>query len=379
MNFPLNGVIRTAPVARSREAIGENRVTKKVGIIGCGHIARFHARNIKDAVNRHGLDVEYHATCDVELSRARTFAEIAGCTLVTADARELVEACDAVYICTETVAHPELVTLAADARRHIFCEKPLAKNAADARAMAAAVASAGVINQVGLILNYSPVFCVMAQLIKEQDPGVLLSAHLRDDQCFPVGGHYGSTWRGDVTKAGGGTLLEHSIHDVDLLRRLFGEIEAVQCRTRELSGHAGIEDVAQVSFHHAGGHTSTLASLWHSIPGRQSSRSLEVFFDRARYTTSSDYFGTITYQIGNEEPVTLSNDEVLARFMALQNLKPVEEDLRSLGALCDRRFLQAVAVGATAEPDFEQAVISHDIVEACYASARDGGRMLALG
>lgn len=353
-------------------------MTKKVGIIGCGHIARFHARNIKDAVNRHGIDIEYHATCDLVLPRAETFAEIAGCALVTADPRELVEACDAVYICTETVAHPELVTLAADAERDIFCEKPLAKNAADARAMAAAVASAGVINQVGMILNYSPVFCVLAQLMEEQNPGALLGVHLRDDQCFPVGGHYGSTWRGDVTKAGGGTLLEHSIHDIDLLRRLFGEIEAVQCRTRELSGHAGIEDVAQVNFHHAGGHTSTLASIWHSMPGRQSSRSLEVFFDQARYTTSSDYFGTITYQTGNEEPVTLSNDEVLARFMALQNLKPTEEDLRSLGALCDRRFLQAIASGTTAHPDFEQAVVSHDIVEACYASAREGGRLQTL-
>jgi len=352
---------------------------QRIGIIGCGHIARFHARNIKDCVNRHGLDIEYHGACDLDIDRARSFAEIGGCTLVTDSAEEIVDSCDVVYVCTETAAHPDLVVSAAAAGRHVFCEKPLAKNAADAHRMALAVKQAGVINQVGLVLNYSPVFRVLEQLMHEGDVGRLLAVHLRDDQCFPVGGQYGSSWRGDVDRAGGGTLLEHSIHDVDLLRRLFGEIGAVQCRTRETSGHPGIEDVAQVSFHHADGSTSTLASVWHAMPGRQSSRSLEVFFEHARFTTSSDYFGTVTVQRGKDEPVTLSNDEVLARFMALEDLEPVHEDLRSLGALCDRRFIEAVLSGTPARPDFQQATVSHDIVQACYASAAAGGRVEPIG
>jgi len=345
----------------------------RVGIIGCGHIARFHARNIKDCVHRHGLAVEYVGVCDVDIARARAFADIGGCTLVTTEADELVDGCDVVYVCTETAAHPDLVAQAARAGRHVFCEKPLARNAGDARRMATVVSDAHVINQVGLVLNYSPVFRVLEQLMTEHDWGRLLAVHLRDDQCFPVGGTYGSTWRGDVNLAGGGTLIEHSIHDVDLLRRLFGEIESVECHTRETSGHAGIEDVAQASFTHAGGHVSSLASVWHAMPGRQSSRSLEVFFERARFTTSSDYFGTVTLQTGGDEPVTLSNDEVLARFMALEDLEPVDEDLRSLGALCDRRFLEAVVAGRPATPDFAQAARSHDIVQACYESASSGG------
>ena len=344
-------------------------MTLKVGLIGCGHIGTFHARNIKD-VQQHGLvDIEYHAVCDRFIERAEQFAAIADCPLVTEDPEDVIAACDAVYVCTETAEHPYLVTAAAAAGRHVFCEKPLARSLAEAETMAAAVRDAGVTHQVGLVLHYSPVYRALAAEMTRAGP--VLAAHLRDDQCFPVGGHYGSTWRGDVARAGGGTLLEHSIHDVDLLRRLFGEIDTVHCRTREVSGHPGIEDVAVVTFQHAGGAVSSLTSVWHDVPSRQSSRHLEVFCSRARFDTHQDYFGSLTIETGEDPPRTLSSDEVLARFMAEESLHARDEDLRRLGGLSDRRFLEAAAAGKPARPDFEDALAAHRIVDACYRSAAE--------
>ncbi len=343
-------------------------MSRKIGFIGCGHIAKFHARNVRDAITRHGVDMTYHAACDLDLERAGSFAEIAGCSLVTTRADEVIDACDVVYVCTETAAHQSLVADATEAGRHLFCEKPLARNLADARAMAEQVRGAGIINQVGLVLHFSPVFRVLQDLM-EDDFGALLSAHMRDDQCFPIGDHYGSTWRADPERAGSGTLLEHSIHDVDLFRRLFGEVNAVQCHIRETSGHPGIEDVAHVHFQHAGGHSSTLASIWHDMPDRQSSRSLEVFFERARFTTESDYFGAITVEVAGRATQVLSHDEVLNRFMALEGLNPADEDLRSLAGLGDRRFLEAVLSGQPASPSFDEALRAHELVDACYQSA----------
>jgi predicted dehydrogenase len=342
----------------------------KVGLIGCGHIGTFHARNIKD-VQSHGLvDIVYHAVCDRIRARADRFATIAGCSLVSEDPLEVIDACDAVYVCTETAEHPALVEAAAKAGKHVFCEKPLAKDLAGAEAMAAAVERAGVVHQVGLVLHHSPVYRVLAQLATE-DRGRLLTAHLRDDQFFPVGGRYGSNWRADVERAGGGALLEHSIHDVDLLRRLFGEIDRVRCVTRNVAGHRGIEDVALVTFHHRGGHQSTLTSVWHGVEQRPSSRHLEVFYERARFETFQDYFGTITMEVEDQPPVTLSSDEILARFMSLEGLHPRQEDLRLLAGLSDRRFLEAAAVGSKATPGFDEALIAHRIVDACYRSARE--------
>lgn len=346
-------------------------MTLKVGLIGCGHIGAFHARNIKDVQSRGLADINYHAACDLKIDRAEKFAAIGGCSLATESAAEVIDCCDAVYICTETAEHPALVEAAAAAGKHVFCEKPLARSLDEAQAMAAAVSAAGITHQVGLVLHYSPVYRVLAHQLS-QEHGPLLSAHLRDDQCFPIGGHYGSTWRSDVRKAGGGTLLEHSIHDVDLLRRLFGEIERVRCHTRNTAGHSGIENVALATFQHRDGPVTTLTSVWHDVTTRQSSRHLEVFCAGARFDTEQDYFGTLTVERGAEAAQTLSSDEVLAQFMALEGLRSRDEDLRALAGLSDRRFLQAAIAGTPAAPGFDEALIAHRIVAACYRSAAEG-------
>ena len=55
--------------------------------------------------------------------------------------------------------------------------------------------------------------------------GAPMAAVFRDDQYFPIRGTYASQWRADVAQAGGGCLIEHSIHDVDILRFCFGEVD----------------------------------------------------------------------------------------------------------------------------------------------------------
>ena len=343
-------------------------MTARVGFIGCGHIARFHARNVRDAISRHAVDANYYGVCDRSQAKAQAFADIAGCPLVTTQADAVIDACDIIYICTETAEHPSLVSRATQAGKHIFCEKPLAKTLAEAQAMTSAVEAANITHQVGLVLHFSPVYRVLEDIMGGAW-GPLLSAHMRDDQYFPVAGSYGSNWRADPERAGAGTLLEHSIHDLDLLRRLFGEVQRVHCHTRETSGHPGIEDVAHVQFHHRGGHATSLASIWHNVRSRESSRMLEVFFERARFTTEQDYFGSITMEVEDEPAQVMSQDEVLQRFMQLEGLDPSQEDLRSIGGLCDRRFLQAAIAGETAAPSFSDALIAHEIVDACYRSA----------
>ena len=90
-------------------------MTAKIGFIGCGHIAKFHARNVRDAISRHGVDADYYAVCDRSKDKAQAFADIGGCGLVTTEADAVIDACDIIYICTETAEHPHLVSGAAQA------------------------------------------------------------------------------------------------------------------------------------------------------------------------------------------------------------------------------------------------------------------------
>ncbi len=345
-----------------------------IGLIGCGHIGRFHSRNLRSVIRSERVPAEYAATCDRLLERAEEFAAIVGASTVAGDADVVLNnpRVNVAYICTETAEHPALVEAAAARGIHVFCEKPLAKTLEDVHRMVAAVESAGVINQVGLVLRYSPIFTVLKDLMSDSALGPLLTAHLRDDQFFPVRGHYGSSWRGDYERAGGGTLIEHSIHDVDLYRWLFGEIAGVRCHTRETTGHAGIEDVAVATFEHAGGQHTSLSSIWHALDDRPSTRHLEVFFEGGYFATDHDFIGPIRYQGRSGREGQMSADDVMERYREIAGLDDVEFDLARRGALEDYSFLRCVLEGRPAFPDFRTALRAHEVVDACYRSARDG-------
>ena len=98
---------------------------------------------------------------------------------------------------------------------------------------------------------------------------------------------------------------------------------------------------------------------------------IEIFFEGGYIATEHDYFGTIAYQGRSGAPVTLSADEVLLRYMSLERLDPVDHDLRSLGGICDRAFLEAAIAKRAAHPSFADAVLAHELVEVCYRSAAE--------
>jgi len=342
-----------------------------VGLIGCGFIGRFHSRNLRGALRSELVPGEYAALCDREIARAESFAAITGVRTTSAAAEEVFAkpGLNSVYICTETSEHPPLVLEAARRGLNVFCEKPLARTLAEVRQMVEAVEAAGVVNQVGLVLRYSPVFTVLKDLMADPALGPLLTAHLRDDQFFPTRGHYASAWRGSYEKAGGGTLIEHSIHDVDLFRWLFGDIVAVRCHTRVTSGHDRVEDVAMATFQHAGGYQTSLSSVWHQLDERPSTRHLEVFFEGGYFATDHDFIGPIRYQLRGGPVRELDADEVFELYRALAGLEEEEANLARLGMLEDLSFLRCVHQGRPAFPDFRTALRAHEVVDACYRSA----------
>ena len=249
-----------------------------VGFLGAGLIAHHHARSLEAAAAGTAVVGVY----DPAVERAVAFAERFGAEAVD-DEAEVIERADAVYVCTWTSEHRRLVEAACARGRAVFCEKPLAPDLAGAEAMVAAVCGSGVTHQVGLVLRATPGFRLLRALVQDPAVGRVVSVVFRDDQQLPVGGYYGSDWRIDPARAGSGTLLEHSIHDVDILEWLVGPIARLSATSAAVHGHAGIEDTVAVSFALVGGGTGVLTSIWHDLPGRLSERRLEVFCERGRF------------------------------------------------------------------------------------------------
>ena len=337
----------------------------RVGFLGAGLIANYHSKSLR----RSGAEAQYGVAragvFDPVRERAEVFADAAGHHVCDTE-EEVLDDCDAIYICTWTNEHPRLVDEAVRRRLAIFCEKPLAISTELAESMAATVAAAGVTNQVGLVLRRAPTYNWARHLVTDPAAGRLMTVVFRDDQFIPIQGHYQSTWRSDRLLVGAGTLLEHSIHDVDMLRFLVGDVARVSANTANFHGHDGIEDVANATLVFESGAIGTLASVWHDNLARPSLRRVEIFCER-RYIVieGDDWYGPVHWTDSDGTGGSLEGDAIVEAVTPL-----VEGTLNP-----DGEFIRAIAEGRPATPDFETAVKAHHIVDAMYRSAASEGAM----
>lgn len=335
----------------------------RVGFVGAGFIAGVHASLLRSCPA-----AAWAGVYDTDHARAEAFAARTGATALPSEDAVL-DGCDAVFICTWTSEHRRLVEKATARGLAVFCEKPLACDLAGAEAMAAAVADAGVVNQVGLVLRFSPAFCFLRTLVNDPRSGRVMSIVFRDDQYIPLQGIYHSTWRGDVTRAGAGTLLEHSIHDVDIIESLVGPVARVSALSSRFHDIAGIEDAVTVSFSFDGGAVGSLTSVWHDVLERESSRYVEVLCENLWCALDTDdWWGPVRWSRTGQAPESLGGPALGERVwgLGLAKVNP------------DEAFLDAVVAGTSTGPDFATAVRAHVVVDAAYRSAADGGVPVAV-
>lgn len=349
---------------------GERSSSLRIGFVGSGAIAWAHALALRSLIRAQVIDAELAVVHDRDPARSAEMAE--RLHMEQADSPEaLVQRCDAVYVCTSTAGHLETVRKAAAAGRALFCEKPLGRSLAEATALAEIVGGAGVLAQVGLVLRSAPVYLELAALAASGELGRCMAATMRDDQFFPVQGHYASSWRKDVAEAGSGTLLEHAIHDVDIARMCFGRVSSVSGQTRNLAGHEGIEDCAAGWLSFESGMVVTMLSAWHWVLSRPSTRRVEAVFERGFVHFEDDFTGPITVETSErattrrcDPPGYVDSVELPPGRVGIGVRPYVEEN---------KRFVEAVTTGIAPRPGIEEALAAHRVVDAWYRSAAEGG------
>lgn len=333
--------------------------TTRIGFLGTGFIARFHAASLSVS----GEPYQCGPAFDIDAGKLASFCVDFGFE-VAASVEAVLDGVDAVYVTTWTSEHAALVDAAVARGIHVFVEKPLAVDAAGADAIATACESAGVIAQVGLVLRRSPAFGLAKALLADPAAGRPMAVVFRDDQYIPIRGMYGSSWRGDPSKAGAGTLIEHSIHDLDLLDWLLGPVESIACRTSSFHEIEGIEDVAAATLSFANGATASLVSVWHDIDERPSLRLVELFSERLYVRIEGEFEGPVAFRfLGDADETVLAGPALVT-------------EARARGARvsnADGSFLRAIRDGNPATPTPRDAVRAHQLVDAAYASAAAGG------
>jgi predicted dehydrogenase len=198
-----------------------------------------------------------------------------------------------------------------------------------------------------------------------------MAAIVRDDQFFPTQGHYASTWRSDVTIAGAGALLEHSIHDIDIIQACFGPVESASANLGFFGDNEGIEDSVSALLRTTSGLSISLVSVWHQVLTRPSTRRVEVLFEEAFVSFEDDFTGPLTVQTsaGSElwpcPPPAWIFDVPLPTGERGLAVRPYIEE--------NRDFIGAVQEGNAPAPGLDEAVAAHRVVDACYRSADAGG------
>ena len=336
----------------------------RVGFLGTGFIATYHSKSLK----RGGANIVRAGIFDPDMERAAAFAKASGHTVCDSE-DEAIESADAVFVCSWTSEHLRLVRKVVSAGKAVFCEKPLGPTLVDSQALTDAVIASGVVNQVGLVLRHAPAYLWTRELITDPRAGRVMNVVFRDDQFIPIQGYYASSWRNDVKRAGAGTLLEHSIHDVDMLRFLVGEITEVGMRSSNFHGYPGIEDSVSATLRFENGAVGTLSSIWHDNLTRPSQRRVEIFCENRTITIHGhEWFGPVEWHDADRTLGSLEGDELLERTAPL-----------AVGATNpDIAFINAVANNTPAFPTVTTALQSHVIVDAMYRSASNNGATVTV-
>jgi predicted dehydrogenase len=187
----------------------------KAAVLGAGYQGRLHVEKLS------GLDdVEVVAVCDTNETRAAEVAATFEVGNVYGDYRQLLDVhdLDLVTVCTMPVLHLEMTVAALDAGAHVLCEKPLAMDAVEGRAMLDAARSAGRLLTVGFNVRHTRSAQVLKRFVDSGRFGdaVYTRAWARSSQIPWWGQHY----RRDVS--GGGALASTAVHLVDLALWLAG-------------------------------------------------------------------------------------------------------------------------------------------------------------
>jgi 1,5-anhydro-D-fructose reductase (1,5-anhydro-D-mannitol-forming) len=210
----------------------------KWGLIGASTIAK---EWVIGAIRATGGEVA--SVYSTNAARGETYARKNGIarSVTSLDALLSDPEIDAVYISTTNELHRDQAIAAAKAGKHILCEKPLALTIGDAHQMLKAVREAGVVAGTNHHLRNAASHRAMRDAIAQGKIGKVLAARVFHAVYLPP---HLQGWRIERPDAGGGVILDITVHDADTLRFVLGEdpVEAVAFSQQGGLSGAGLED-----------------------------------------------------------------------------------------------------------------------------------------
>ncbi len=275
-----------------------------IGMIGYGGVARVHAMAYRTIPLHYGLPadcVNIVGVAEATRQAAENAAKELGCPIYSADFRELLarDDIDIVDCSVPNNQHEQIVVAAAQAGKHIYCEKPLAMNVAQGRTMVKAAEKAGVKTQLNFNFRYYPAVTRARQLIADGFVGRVFSFR----GCFYRSSYISPdkplSWRLSKAIAGAGALYDLGSHILDLIYYLLGDFGSVLATVDTLikerpvtagAAEKGLVDVDDIVLMQVRMASQVLGSIEISRMGTGAANDMrfEIFGDKGALRFSAD-------------------------------------------------------------------------------------------
>lgn len=318
-----------------------------VAVIGTGTLGKLHAANFAQI---DGCQVK--RVYDVLPEAAQECGEQVGAEVATEVQQCYGNDIDVVVVTTPTPDHAKLCMQAAQAGKHIFCEKPLARTVEQGEAILAAVQQAGVTMMVGHVLRLFPEYAKAREMINNGQLGKIGMVRMTRINTMPSG----HSWFQDFA-ASGGVFLDMSIHDVDWLLWTFGKPERIYMKG--LWEHMPKLDYALCTFRFPGGTIAHVEGSWADLGLFRTN--FEIAGSEGLLAHDSTANATLTVQKRAAEGAPADEAQV-----------PASPAYKSPYLTEDELFIEALRTGAPLPVTVSEALEAVKVALAALRSARTG-------
>ena len=269
------------------------------GIIGCGVISKWHADSIEKID-----EAKIIGAFDTRFESAQKFAEERNCKAYeTLEEMLACEDIDIVCICTPSGLHSKLAIQAANAGKHFIVEKPMAITKKQVIDMIDAVEKNKVKGAVISQLRFTPSIQRAREAIRNGELGRIILGdvymkYYRSPEYYASAG-----WRGTWEMDGGGALMNHGIHGIDVLQYLVGPVVSVSGVCKTLTRDIEVEDTANLIVEYASGAIGTIQGTTSVEPGYP--RVIEISGTRGTIVIKEDVI--VRWDVDGKE---LSEDQI---------------------------------------------------------------------
>jgi predicted dehydrogenase len=365
---------------------------------GLGGIAKTHLMGLK---NLELLDlpldfkINLNTLATTHPDQKRELAQSIGFDQVVDDFNKLLEnEIDMVDLCTPNFMHADEIIKAAAAKKHIYCEKPLALNLEEAAEVMAAIDGRNIRHQMGFVYRFAPSVAYTHALLKNKVVGEIQFAKIEYYHSRYLNPEVPISWRLKKESSGGGALVDLGSHMIDLSRFLIGEIESLSAWTktfvkkRKIAQHGlkkvDVDDWAMLMLDFVSGAKGTLEASRVS-PGNEGFR-FSIFGDLGAIHIDSEQIAKPKLFDQTPKEIEITEEMITGDQFLSKLLKIYPSSKLSQGIMVDLHlvslvfFLDSILNNESDQsvPTFEDGYQVQKIMKYAYQSSSDKGKKIKI-